>query len=265
MVTVLTIGGSDPTGGAGVQADLQTVASLGVHGAAVVAALTVQNTTRVYATHAVPPEWVRQQLTTVLADVSVDAVKTGMLATGPLVRTVAEVMTQWKDVPLVVDPIARSTSGHELIDEEGVEELRRSLLPRATLVTPNLEEAELLAACSARTAEEMRQCARAIADMGPQAVVVKGGHLRGQPGDVLYSDGQVTELSGERIRLEREVHGTGCAFSAAAAAFIAGGQGIAEAVERAKAYVTAGLRNAAEIGGGSLVIDYGRAARAVIE
>lgn len=264
MVTVLTIGGSDPTGGAGVQADLQTMASLGAHGAAVVTALTVQDTVRVHGVRSLSAAWFRQQLTVLLADVRVDAAKTGMLATSANVRAVAETMSQWADVPLVVDPVIRSTSGHDLIDEEGVDELRRSLLPLATLVTPNLEEAERLAGRRARTVKEMRECARAIAELGPQAVLVKGGHLGGQLGDVLYAEGQVAELAVERVRLERQVHGTGCALSSAAAVFLASGHGIAQAVERARTYVAAGLRNAVEVGGGSLVIDHTRAASELI-
>jgi hydroxymethylpyrimidine kinase/phosphomethylpyrimidine kinase len=263
MLTVLTIGGSDPTGGAGVQADLQVIASLGAHGSGVVAALTVQDTTRVFATSPVPADWVGRQLTHLLADVRVDAVKTGMLAGGPVVCAVAEAMAGCPDMPLVVDPVIRSTSGHELLDAEGIEALCRALLPRATLVMPNLDEAEVLGGCEARTAEQIRSCARAIGDLGPEAVLVKGGHLPGRPSDLLYTRGEVMEFVGERIDLANQVHGTGCALSAAAAVLLARGEDIRGAVEGARAYVAAGLRHAVAIGRGSLVIDYTRAASEV--
>ncbi len=263
MVTVLTIGGSDPTGGAGIQADLQTIASLGAHGAAVIAALTVQDTTRVHATRAVPAEWVARQLSCLLADVHVCAVKTGMLATAGVVGAVAEALSEGCQVPLVVDPLTRSTSGHELLDDEGVRELRSSLLPQAALVTPNLQEAEVLAGHEARTVEHMRECARIIADLGPGAVLVKGGHLEGDPTDVLYEDGLTTELRGTRVALRGQVHGTGCAFATVAAAFIGRGRSTLEAVGKAREYVVEGLRHPLAIGGGASVIDYARAAAEV--
>jgi hydroxymethylpyrimidine kinase/phosphomethylpyrimidine kinase len=260
VVTVLTIGGSDPTGGAGVQADLQTIASLNAHGAGVIAALTVQDTSRVHSTQALPADSVRQQLACLLADVRVHAVKTGMLATGDVVRAVAEVLRGLRHVPVVVDPVITSTSGHDLLDEEGVRELRRVLLPQAALVTPNLDEAQVLSGRQARTIDEMRECARTIADLGPGAVLVKGGHLEGEPTDVLYEAGVTTELPGERVRLPGEVHGTGCAFSAALGVFMARGHAVGEAARKAKSYVAAALRNPVALGRGAWVIDYGRAA-----
>lgn len=260
LVTVLTIGGSDPTGGAGIQADLQTIASLRAHGCAVPSALTVQDTNQVRTTSPVAGECVRQQLSCLLADVRVDAAKTSMLGTGSVVAAVAEILSEYPDVPLIVDPVIRSTSGRSLLDEAGVRELRRRLLPQASLVTPNLAEAELLTGNEVRSVEQMRDTARMIAETGAAAVIVKGGHLLGQPVDVLYADGQMTELAGERIAVGREVHGTGCAFSAASAVFTARGHPMHEAVGKAKEYVAAGLRNAVSIGRGALVIDYLKAA-----
>jgi hydroxymethylpyrimidine/phosphomethylpyrimidine kinase len=264
VLTVLTIGGSDPTGGAGLQADLQTVASLGAHGAAAVTAVTVQDTSRVYATHGVPADWVAEQLARLLADVRVHAAKTGMLATGAIVRVVAEVLSEHGDVPVVVDPVIRSTSGHMLLDEDGVRELRQRLLPRAWLVTPNLMEAALLTGQEVRSVQQMAECARTIAEMGAGAVVVKGGHSRGEPVDVLYADGEATEIPGQRVPGVREVHGTGCAFSAAAAVFAARGHDTLATARMAKAYVAAGLRNAVAVGGGARVIDHQRAAAALL-
>jgi len=263
VVTVLSIGGSDPTGGAGIQADLQTMASLGAHGAAVITALTAQDTSRVHATRAVSAEWVARQLSCLLGDVHVCAVKTGMLATASVVGAVAEALSQGCRVPLVVDPLLRSTSGHELLDEEGVRELRRSLLPHAALVTPNLQEAALLAGHEARTVEHMRECARIISDLGPRAVLVKGGHLEGDPTDVLYEAGLTTELPGKRLSLPREVHGTGCAFATVAAVFLGRGRSTLEAVSKAREYVAAGLRHSLAVGGGASVIHYARAAAEV--
>jgi hydroxymethylpyrimidine kinase/phosphomethylpyrimidine kinase len=261
MPTVLTIAGSDPTGGAGVQADLQVFASLACHGAGVITSLTVQDTRGVQAVHHVTREIVRDQLARLLADVAVGAAKTGMLAEAGIVEVVGEALRAHPGMPLVVDPVVTSTSGRRLLDEAGVGLLRRDLLPRATLVTPNLAEAEVLTGHAVRSVPQMRDAARRLVDLGAGAALVKGGHLPGEPVDVLCLAGELHELTGPRVPVPQAVHGTGCALSAAATAFLAQGDPLPLAVQRAKAYVAAGLAAARTIGGGSAVLDYVAAAR----
>ncbi|MBM3474416.1 MAG: bifunctional hydroxymethylpyrimidine kinase/phosphomethylpyrimidine kinase [Armatimonadetes bacterium] len=260
MRTTLTIAGSDPTGGAGIQADLQVFSSLGCHGAAAITALTVQDTRGVHATHHVPPECVRDQLVCLLADVRVDAIKTGMLGLGATAEAVAGVLEAYPETPLVVDPVLRSTSGSPLLDDAGLIILQQRLIPIATLVTPNLDEAELLTGLQVRSLRQMRDCARRLTDLGAKAALVKGGHLPGDPVDVLCIAGECRDLPGSRVD-RHAVHGTGCALAGAAAVFLAEGRPMLQAVERAKAYVAAGLAAAHAIGRGSDVLDYAAAAR----
>jgi len=261
--TVLTIAGSDPSGGAGVQADLQVIASLGAHGAAAVTALTVQDTERVHGVWPCPAEWVRQQVAAVLDDLRAGAAKVGMLGNAEVVSAVADALAGHSGMPIVVDPVRRAGSGSELLSEAGLIALRKELLPLAALATPNLAEAEMLSGRQVRTVEEMREAATAIALLGPKAVLVKGGHLPGEPVDVLFADGQVVELEGDRVPAPRRVHGTGCALSTAAAVFLAEGDDMVKAVTKAREYVAAGLRHARVVGRGALVLDFGEAARAV--
>ncbi len=263
MLTVLTIAGSDPSGGAGVQADLQVLASLGLHGAAAVTALTVQDTSAVHGVWECPAEWVRRQVEVVLDDLRVGAIKVGMLGSAAVVRAVADALRRHHGSPIVVDPVLRAGSGAELLPHAGLTALKEELLPLAILVTPNLAEAEALWGQQVRTVEEMREAARAISLLGPQAVLVKGGHLPGEPVDVLYANGKLVALAGERVRVERRVHGTGCALSTAAAAFLAQGDDVLRAVTKAKAYVAAGLRKARAVGGGALLLGYAEAGKAV--
>ena len=262
MRTVLTIAGSDPTGGAGVQADLQVFASLGCHGTAVITSVTVQDTRGVHATHHLPPECVRDQLVCLLDDVRVDAAKTGMLGAATTVEAIAQVLETYPGAPLVVDPVLRSTSGRPLLNDAGLAVLRQRLVPRATLVTPNLDEAELLAGMEVRSLPQMRECARRLTDLGAKAALVKGGHLPGDPVDVLCLAEQCYDLPGPRLA-GRPVHGTGCAFAGAAAVFLAEGHPTLQAVEQAKAYVTGGIAAAHAIGSGSAVLDYAAAAKSL--
>jgi hydroxymethylpyrimidine/phosphomethylpyrimidine kinase len=264
MPTILTIAGSDPTGGAGVQADLQVICSLRCHGAGVITSITIQDTERVRAAHHLPADWVREQLECLLADVGVAAIKTGMLGTGETVEAVADVLRRRTGMPLVVDPVLRSTSGLPLLEEGGVEVLRRALLPQAALVTPNLAEAGALTGMEVSSVEEMRECVRALTGLGARAALIKGGHLPGEPIDVLCVGESLYELRGRRVGAGREVHGTGCALSAAAAAFLGRGCPVLGATEQAKAYVAAGIEAAHTIGRGAAVMDYMAAARAVL-
>jgi hydroxymethylpyrimidine/phosphomethylpyrimidine kinase len=184
-----------------------------------------------------------------------------MLGTAEVASAVTEALTRCAGVPIVVDPVWRAGSGAELLSEAGLAALKVGLLPLAALVTPNLAEAEMLSGRQVCTIGDMREAARAIALLGPKAVLVKGGHLPGEPVDVLLADGEIIELGAERVPLPRRVHGTGCALSTAAAVFLAGGDDVVRAVRKAKAYVAAGVRHARVVGRGALVLDFGAAAR----
>ena len=233
----LTIAGSDPSGGAGIQADLRTFAAFGVHGASVVTALTAQDTRRVRAIAEVTPAFVAQQLDAVLDDFEVRAAKTGMLHRAPVIDVVVARLHTRPLPHLVVDPVMVATSGDPLLEPEGIAALRERLLPLATLVTPNLHEAEVLTGRAVTTVAEMREAARALVALGARAALVKGGHLAGDAVDVLYDGRAFRELGAPR-REGRRLHGTGCVLSAAITAGLARGSDLAEAVAEAKRFVT---------------------------
>jgi hydroxymethylpyrimidine/phosphomethylpyrimidine kinase len=232
--TILTIAGSDPTGGAGIQADLRTAAELGCRGASAVTAITVQDSRGVHGWEPVSADLVRQQVRTILRDFEPGAVKTGMLATAEIVEVVAEEIRREATRVLVVDPVLVSSSGAPLLQEGGLEALRRELLPLATLVTPNVDEARRLSGLPVESADDAGRAAAAIRDLGAAAVVVTGGHLEEEPGtDVLVTGDGVTRFAPERVE-GRDAHGTGCVFSAAIACGLARGESLEEAVEGAK-------------------------------
>jgi len=233
----LTIAGSDPSGGAGIQADLRTFAAFGVHGASVVTALTAQDTRRVRAIAEVTPAFVAQQLDAVLDDFEVRAAKTGMLHRAPVIDVVVARLHTRPLPHLVVDPVMVATSGDPLLEPEGIAALRERLLPLATLVTPNLHEAEVLTGRAVTTVAEMREAARALVALGARAALVKGGHLAGDAVDVLYDGRGFRELGAPRQE-GRRLHGTGCVLSAAITAGLARGSDLAEAVAEAKRFVT---------------------------
>ncbi len=238
----LTIAGSDSCGGAGIQADLKTFSALEVYGASVITALTAQNTQRVEGVHVVPPDFVLQQMRAVASDLDVDAIKIGMLATGPVIEAVAEGLKDFAGVPVVLDPVMIAASGDPLLDPEAVDALRSVLIPLATLITPNLAEAAALLACSpARNEYEMGMQAWRLKELGPKAVLVKGGHGAGPSSTDFLFDG-TEPVSFEAPRADtRNTHGTGCTLSAAIAAELAKGAALTEAVAAAKAYVTAAI------------------------
>ncbi len=196
---VLTIAGSDSCGGAGIQADLKTMQALGVHGMSVVCAVTAQNSVGVQNFWELPPEAVRAQLESVLSDIPVQAIKTGMLASSAIVCEVAEVLADVR-APLVIDPVAVSKHGHSLLMPGGGETMRESLLPLATVVTPNLDEAEQLTGIKAADEDAMLAVARAIKELGPRWVLVKGGHLAGDPVDVLFDGNRAWRFGGNGSR-----------------------------------------------------------------
>ncbi len=249
IARALTIAGSDSGGGAGIQADLKTFAALGVHGMSAVTALTAQNTVEVTMVHDVPVEMVREQIRVVVRDIGVDAVKTGMLHTSEIIEAVAEEL-RGMSAPLVVDPVMVAKSGASLLREDARRSLVEVLLPLATVVTPNAREAEVLSGLSVRDIESQKQAARRIAELGPKAVVVKGGHVAGDKvADVLYWEGEFKVYESERLE-SRNTHGTGCTFASAIAAELAKKTPIPKAVEIAKSFVMDAIRYGLPLGGG---------------
>jgi len=249
---VLSIAGSDPSGGAGVQADLKTFAACRVYGMAVLTALTAQNTQGVSDVHALPAEFVADQIAMVFADIRVDAVKIGMIANGKIAAAVAEQLTPHRGLPVVLDPVMIAKGGAPLLDPEAVSVLRQSLMPIATLLTPNLPEAAaLLGEPVARNRAEMAGQACRLRALGPSAVLVKGGHLAGDGSpDVMASAGGVTWFEADRVPTRR-THGTGCTLSSALAAELAKGVAPVDAIDRAKRYLTAAIGAADQLSVGS--------------
>ncbi|MCX7890817.1 MAG: bifunctional hydroxymethylpyrimidine kinase/phosphomethylpyrimidine kinase [Burkholderiales bacterium] len=250
---VVSIAGVDPCGGAGVLADVKTFSALGAYGCGVVAALTAQNTRAVTGIHEVPPEFLRLQIDTLFDDVAIDAVKIGMLASAPLIRTVADALRRHRPRFVVLDPVMVAKSGDRLLRADAVEALRLELLPLATVVTPNLPEAaDLLGTPVADSPEAMRAAARALREHGPANVLVKGGHLPGDRlVDVLFDGERFVELAAARI-VTKNTHGTGCTLSSAIAALLPQRHSVAAAVRDARAYVLEAIRAAdrLHVGGG---------------
>lgn len=246
MRSVLAIGGSDSSGGAGLQADLKTLQALGVHGSTVVTAVTAQNSLGVQAVHDVPAAIIRAQLEAVLSDLGADAVKTGMLSSAAAVEAVA-VAVQGR--LLVVDPVGVSSTGQSLMTPEAQSLLRTRLLPMATVVTPNLAEVTTLTGFVIRSEREMGEAARRVHALGPEWVLIKGGHLDGPPVDTLFNGTEVHRLVGVRVDT-RHSHGTGCTLASAIAAHLALGQDVLTAATRAKAFVASALLRAVPLGAG---------------
>ena len=246
---VLIIAGSDSGGGAGLQADLKTISALGAFGMTAVTALTAQNTTGVYGVVEVPPEFVARQIEVCVRDLGCDAVKTGMLSSAALIEAVAAKVEEQRLRPLVVDPVMVAKSGAPLLRPEAVAALKARLLPLATVVTPNLHEAQALTGRAVATLQDMKEAARMIHGLGPRNVVVKGGHLAGVAADLLFDGRDFTEYRTERIET-KHTHGTGCIFASALAAHLAAGQGVPEGVAAAKRFVTAAIRGGLALGQG---------------
>ncbi|PZC46723.1 MAG: hydroxymethylpyrimidine/phosphomethylpyrimidine kinase [Chloroflexi bacterium] len=245
----MTIAGSDSGGGAGIQADLKTFAALGVYGTSVITAITAQNTLKVSGVHEIPVELIRAQIGAVVSDIGADAVKTGMLSSSEIIEAVADEIAARGLSLLVVDPVMVAKSGDRLLREDAIEALRMRLLPLATVVTPNIPEAEALTGRVIVSAEDARAAARDIVGMGARAVVVKGGHLEGLPIDLLYDGSDFREFTGPRIDTT-STHGTGCTFASAIAAGLAKGLSLEEAVGQAKAFVAEAMRKAFAVGQG---------------
>jgi hydroxymethylpyrimidine/phosphomethylpyrimidine kinase len=255
MVIALTIAGSDSGGGAGIQADLKTFAAHGVYGTTVLTAVTAQNTRGVQAVQVLSPAMVEVQFHSVISDLPPAATKLGMLANEDIVRVVANALRHHRLPNIVLDPVMVAKGGDHLLDPGAVTLLREQLLPLATVVTPNVPEAEVLTGLTIRTTEDQHNAAARLVDLGAQSAVVKGGHLDGPAVDV-WTDGKRTEV----LRTDRidsvHTHGTGCTFAASIAAGLAMGLPIDAAVTRAKTYVTGAIRHAPGLGGGHGPLDH---------
>ena len=250
MKTALTIAGSDSSGGAGIQADIKTMTANGVYAMSAITALTAQNTTGVYGIMEVTPEFLANQLDCIFTDIRPDAVKTGMVSSSALIEVIAQKLTQYKAENLVIDPVMVATSGAKLISNEAIETLKGKLLGLATLITPNIPEAQVLSGMDIRTAEDMERAAKAIYEAYGCAVLCKGGHQLNDANDLLYSKEGARWYQGRRIA-NPNTHGTGCTLSSAIASNLAKGCSLDEAVERAKAYISGALAAMLDLGKGS--------------
>ncbi|GGK20301.1 hydroxymethylpyrimidine/phosphomethylpyrimidine kinase [Caldalkalibacillus thermarum] len=248
---VLTIAGSDSGGGAGIQADLKTFQELGTYGMSVITALTAQNTLGVHGVYPQTVQAVEAQLEAVLSDIGVDAVKTGMLFSAEIIEAVAQQLKAYQVNNIVVDPVMVAKGGQPLLQQEAIEALRTALVPLATVITPNIPEAEVLIGQKGiQSLQDMEEAARAIQSLGVQYVILKGGHLEDEESvDVVYDGQSVTYLRANRVKT-KHTHGTGCTFAAAIAAGLAKGQPVLEAARVAKDFVTCAIEHALEIGQG---------------
>ena len=246
----LTVAGSDSGGGAGIQADLKTFTALGVYGSSVLTSATAQNTLEVSAIHDLPEQFVGAQFDAVMNDIGCDAAKIGMLSNEKIIKTVAEKIDLYGIEKLVVDPVMISKGGTSLL-RGSTELLKKEILTRALIVTPNIPEAEILSSKSISSISDMKIAAEKIHLLGVKTVLIKGGHLeKNLPAVDIFFDGRrFEELSSERIET-KNTHGTGCTFSAAVCAFLAMGMSLAGSLENSKAFVTGAIRNSLEIGKG---------------
>lgn len=249
MKKILTVAGSDSCGGAGIQADLKAITLLGAHGLSVITALTAQNTQGVFGVHPVPVEFIAAQWDAVCADISIDAVKTGMLWNAQVISTVAE-KTRRSKIPIrVFDPVMVSKSGAALLSKDGCAALVRELLPLCTIVTPNIPEARILSGCAIRTTQDMERAARRIHRLGAGCVLIKGGHRRGAAIDVLYDGSKMYQLATPRIATAH-THGTGCTLASAIAVELTRSDTLLDAVTKAKEFVAKAIAQAVPLGKG---------------
>lgn len=254
--TVLTIAGSDSSGGAGIQADLKTMLANGVYGMSAITALTAQNTTGVTAISEVTPEFLGQQLDAVFTDIFPDAVKTGMVANAKLIRVIAERLNFYKAKNIVVDPVMIATSGARLISEEAVAVLKERLLTIAALVTPNIPEAEVLSEIRIADKSDMEKAASLIYEKYGSSVLLKGGHSINNADDLLYENGEAVWFEGVRID-NPNTHGTGCTLSSAIASNLAKGYDLKTSVRLAKEYISGALASMLDLGKGSGPLNHG--------
>lgn len=253
--TALTVAGSDCSGGAGIQADIKTMTMNGVYAMSAVTALTAQNTTGVMGIMEVSPDFLAQQLDMIFSDIRPDAVKIGMVSNSALIRTIVERLSFYRAENIVVDPVMVATSGADLMQSEAVCTIKSCLLPIASLVTPNIPEAEILTGIRIAGEEDMIRAAQHIHEAYGCAVLVKGGHSVSDANDLLCCGGEVKWFRGKRIE-NPNTHGTGCTLSSAIAANLAKGYGLEESVQRAKAYISGALSAMLDLGAGSGPMDH---------
>ena len=250
MKTAVTIAGSDSSGGAGIQADIKTMIANGVYAMSAITALTAQNTTGVTGIMEVTPEFLGEELDNIFTDIYPDAVKIGMVSSSALIEKIADKLQEYQAKNIVVDPVMVATSGAKLISEEAIGTLKKRLLPIASVLTPNIPEAEVLAEMKIHSADDMIEAAKKISDTYHCAVLCKGGHKLNDANDLLYRDGDYRWFNGKRID-NPNTHGTGCTLSSAIAANLAKGMTMQEAVEGAKAYISGALAAMLDLGKGS--------------
>lgn len=255
MKTALTIAGSDSSGGAGIQADIKTMTANGVYAMSAVTALTAQNTTGVYGILESTPEFLASQLDCIFTDIFPDAVKTGMVSSTGLIEVIADKLKQYKAKNIVVDPVMVATSGSRLISQEAVDALKELLLPLATVLTPNIPEAEVLSGLTISGPADMEKAAQAIGEAYGCAVLCKGGHDLNDANDLLWRDGTCKWFHGRRIH-NPNTHGTGCTLSSAIASNLSKGYDLDTAVERAKAYLSGALAAMLDLGAGQGPMDH---------
>lgn len=256
MKTALTIAGSDSSGGAGIQADIKTMLANGVYAMSAITALTAQNTTGVTAIMEVTPEFLKEELNNVFTDIFPDAVKIGMVSSASLIKTIAQSLREYKALNIVADPVMIATSGARLINGDAVSALKKELLPLASVVTPNIPEAEALAGITITTDEDMITAARIISETFHCAVLCKGGHKINDANDLLYRNGEALWFRGKRIN-NPNTHGTGCTLSSAIASNLAKGFDLETSVERAKNYISGALEAMLDLGRGSGPMNHG--------
>lgn len=250
MYTALTIAGSDCSGGAGIQADIKTMTAHGVYAMSAITALTAQNTTGVYGIMESTPEFLANQLDCIFTDIMPDSVKTGMVSSAKLIEVIAEKLVRYNARNIVVDPVMVSTSGSKLLADDAMEALTGKLLPLATVITPNLPEVQALCGIQVKDAQDMELAAKTIYDRYGCAVLVKGGHTVNDANDLLYDGVEFTWFYGKRMD-NPNTHGTGCTLSSAIASNLAKGFTLAEAIQRAKAYISGALAAMLDLGQGS--------------
>lgn len=249
MRTALSIAGSDCSGGAGIQADIKTMSAIGVFGMSVIVSVVAENTSRVISIEDVSPKVISDQIDAVFEDIEVDAVKVGMLSTPECMIAVADKLKQYRPKHVVIDPVMYAKNGCPLMQEASIDTLISTIIPLATLLTPNIPEAEKIADMRIETVEDMKEAARKIAGLGAQAVLLKGGHYIGDAQDILFDGHTYSAFVQKRIPT-KNTHGTGCTLSSAVASYLALGESLEKAVEKAKIYVTGAIENALEIGKG---------------
>jgi len=255
MKTVLTIAGSDCSGGAGIQADIKTITVHKMYAMSAITALTAQNTTGVYGIMEVSPEFVAQQLDCIFTDIRPDAVKIGMVSSAAIINAIADKLIEYKAENIVVDPVMVSTSGSRLLSDDAMEALITRLLPLGKVITPNIPEAEALCGFEITSTDDMIRAASAISKFVSGAILIKGGHLEGRASDLLYLDGKSNWYHEEKVG-NTNTHGTGCTLSSAIACNLAADFTLEKSIERAKTFITGALKSGLDLGKGSGPLDH---------